>query len=663
MNLMNSSHVCALGACIVAAFGLCSGSSSSRAAGGGPEEKLVFVEYGARQGISSGIYVANRDGSGLRRLTRGADEHPAWSPDGGRIAFDRYPRSVFVMPAGGGGLRRIGEGVNPVWSPDGTRIAFHCGNAICVVDLDGTGSTRIAPAFGGFAWSPDGTRIGYGVGYGDCRELILVDVASGSRTILPTTAKEPGRLAWSPDGAHIAFLSADDDKLYVANVSGGAVRQLALARVDYTNEGTPAWSADSKSILFTDKNDLYLIHVNGTTKARVTNTADAGSPSWSPDGRLIAYQRQRVPGVLEAGDDIWVIQPNGAGAAPVTRAFPDGLDYQTPNVTSGSVPAAAVQVSSPTLSLRPSRTLTTGQRILSIAADGARTAFNATDGFDSCIVGVWTPASGAVRHAGGDCGDAYGIGWLALAGYRVAWTYSEQTNTLHEDVLVTTRLGSGRQDDISADNDQDQYLGNLHGHGSLLVFNRWTEPKEGVVLRPQIWQIVGSRKASERLVVSRPDAIRVEDVDAGRIAVYTRDGRIVLLHADGQRIATFRVGRGAVDISLSGSQLSLRRGKTIEVYDVDRGKRVHVRTLRQLSAPLRLVGVQGKVAVYVAGIAIHLLRLADGRDVVLRLGNEAGPADAALEPEGLYYSYNEAYVPQPGRIGFVPRRRLLARLG
>jgi hypothetical protein len=568
------------------------------------------------------------------------------------------------MDAGGGGLRRIGEGHNPVWSPDGTRIAFDCGNAICVVGVDGTGSTRIAPAFGGFAWSPDGTRIGYGVGYGDRRGLNIVEVASGSRTILPTPAEAPGRLAWSPDGAHIAFLSGEiDDKLYVANVGGGAVRQLALARVDYTNEGTPAWSPDSQSILFTDNDDLYLIHVDGTAKTRLTNTADAGSPSWSPDGRLIAYQRQRGSALFEAGDDIWVIQPDGAGAAPVTRAFPDGLDYQAPKVTSGSVPVAAVQVSFPLLSFRPSRMLATREGIVSIAADGARTAFNANDGLSSCIVGVWNPASGAARYAGGDCGDAEGIGWLARVGDRVAWTYSEQTNTLHESVLVTTRLGSGRQDAISADNDQDQDLGNLHGHGSLLVFNRWTEPKEGVVLRPQLWQIVGTQKASERLIVSRPDAMRVEDVDAGRIAVYTRAGRIVLLRADGQRIATFRVGRGAADISLSGSQLALRRGKTIEVYDVDRGKRVRMRTLRQLSSPPRLAGVQGKVAVYVAGIAIHLLRLADGRDVVLRLGNEAGPADAALEPEGLYYSYNEAYSGRPGRIGFVPLQRLLARLG
>jgi hypothetical protein len=47
---------------------------------------------------------------------------------------------------------------------------------------------------------------------------------------------------------------------------------------------------------------------------------------------------------------------------------------------------------------------------------------------------------------------------------------------------------------------------------------------------------------------------------------------------------------------------------------------------------------------------------------VLRLPNEAGPADAALVPQGLYYSYNQAYSARPGRIGFIPIEKLLAHL-
>ena len=42
-----------------------------------------------RDGYDAEIYVMNADGSGQVRLTHntGFDEHPAWSPDGSKIAF------------------------------------------------------------------------------------------------------------------------------------------------------------------------------------------------------------------------------------------------------------------------------------------------------------------------------------------------------------------------------------------------------------------------------------------------------------------------------------------------------------------------------------------------------------------------------------------------
>jgi len=263
---------------------------------------------------------------------------------------------------------------------------------------------------------------------------------------------------------------------------------------------------------------------------------------------------------------------------------------------------------------------------------------------------------------GDDCGDAQEIDQLALAGGRVAWTYTEYTMSIHTSELVTTTLRSRRQKDISADNDRNDYLGNLGGHGELLVFNRWKELRSGRVFRFQLWRITGHDAASARLIRSGPDAMKVATVDGRRVVIYTRDGRIVILQASAARLTDFRVGRGASEFFLSGSELGLRRGRTIEIYDVTRGKRVGSRVLHRPSNPLRLAGLRGSIAVYMAGIAIHVLRLSDGRDVVLRLPNEAGPADAALVPQGLYYSYNQAYSARPGRIGFIPIEKLLAHL-
>ncbi|MGB9723151.1 MAG: TolB family protein, partial [Chloroflexia bacterium] len=72
------------------------------------------------------IYVMNADGSGVTRLTNhpAGDKHPAWSPDGKKIAFQSERSGgtdIYVMNADGSGVTRLtnhpaydGE---PSWSP------------------------------------------------------------------------------------------------------------------------------------------------------------------------------------------------------------------------------------------------------------------------------------------------------------------------------------------------------------------------------------------------------------------------------------------------------------------------------------------------------------------------------------------------------------------
>ena len=95
-------------------------------------------------GGHSEIHVMNADGSGRRRLARNPrgnetsfgcanpapTPRPAWSPDGRKIAFERFrgygsPR-IYLVDADGGGRRRLTAkyDTGPSWSPDGRRIAF-----------------------------------------------------------------------------------------------------------------------------------------------------------------------------------------------------------------------------------------------------------------------------------------------------------------------------------------------------------------------------------------------------------------------------------------------------------------------------------------------------------------------------------------------------------
>jgi hypothetical protein len=71
-----------------------------------------------------------------------------------------------------------------------------------------------------------------------------------------------------------------------------------------------------------------------------------------------------------------------------------------------------------------------------------------------------------------------------------------------------------------------------------------------------------------------------------------------------------------------------------------------------------LLDVQDGLAVYVTGGAIHLLRLADGRDRALALPRSAPPLDARLDSTGLVVSWTRMDDRRPGRVTFVPLRAI-----
>jgi Tol biopolymer transport system component len=87
--------------------------------------KLVFtnnpdLEHGDRYEAPWEIWVMNRDGSGLTKLSAGNDRVPAWSPDGTKIAFLRRGE-VYVMNADGSQQTRVTYGWDEVyefaWAP------------------------------------------------------------------------------------------------------------------------------------------------------------------------------------------------------------------------------------------------------------------------------------------------------------------------------------------------------------------------------------------------------------------------------------------------------------------------------------------------------------------------------------------------------------------
>jgi dipeptidyl aminopeptidase/acylaminoacyl peptidase len=231
------------------------------------------------------IYAIDADGENLRQLTRSdsTDAHPRWSPDGKSFLFVSGrggSAQVWVMPIDGGEPRevtKVSTGVSdPEWSPDGTRIAFvsrvfpehGADDAANAAEQKSRQQSRVQAHMTDHLlyrhWSAyqEGTRnhvLVLTVDTGD-----VVDVTPGD---FESPAFELGGrgFVWSPDGKEICFVSN---------------REPPDAR---------AWTTNK---------DLWVVPSEGGELVHVTqhNRAYDGQPSYSPDGRYIAYLRQDVPG-------------------------------------------------------------------------------------------------------------------------------------------------------------------------------------------------------------------------------------------------------------------------------------------------------------------------------------------------------------------------------
>ncbi len=277
------------------------------------------------------------DGTGNRQLTRGPKNAtaPAWSPDGGIIAFlaargeeADAKTQVHFLHTDGGEAWQVTEHDESVrsfsFAPDGSALLFtardplpeeeeerrreegdaevvdalHRMTHLWLHDLDTSETRRLTE--GDFTvrnpdWSPDSTRVAFETRPNPTAndswlsDVWVVDVESGERRLLHENGGSDTSPRWSPDGRTIAFASnatassnTRHDKLYLADLGGGPTRVL-LEDVD-RQFTAPIWSANGRHVFWPtgEGTSTGLFRVSIESGAAITASAPGGRNSaWS----------------------------------------------------------------------------------------------------------------------------------------------------------------------------------------------------------------------------------------------------------------------------------------------------------------------------------------------------------------------------------------------
>jgi len=224
-------------------------------------QALVFAaEVGTGK---ADIYRMNVDGSGRDRLTDhdAIDSAPAVSPDGTRIAFesDRDGNfEIYVMDVSGRNVVRLtndpAADTAPAWSPDGRRIVFtsdrdnRASADVYVMNADGSGIERLTDDLANWApqFAPDGRRLAVQVG----RDVVLIDLADGSRRRLTADPQNGMNPTWSSDGQRLAFVSTRNRRAEIFTMNADGSDQQVLVTMATGSVIDPRWSPDGTHVAF-----------------------------------------------------------------------------------------------------------------------------------------------------------------------------------------------------------------------------------------------------------------------------------------------------------------------------------------------------------------------------------------------------------------------------
>ncbi|MGZ3769276.1 MAG: translocation protein TolB [Bdellovibrio sp.] len=263
---------------------------------------------------------------------------------------EKNTKEIFAMDWDGANIDQITSlktiSISPAWSPDGKKIAYtsyvkKVGSKFRNADLllfDLVTRKRSIISFrpginSGAAFTPDSRSIFLTISQGSSPDIYKIGLdgkeeakvthgPNGAMNVEPAVSSD-GKLAFSSD-------RAGRPMIYSANKDGSNVKRLTFAGVF---NSSPSWSPDGKKIAFAgqseDHFDIFVMNADGSDMIRLTSAkrpngkwASNEDPSFSPDGRFVIYTSNRTE-----NNQIFISTVDGAEERQITK---DNHNYYKP---------------------------------------------------------------------------------------------------------------------------------------------------------------------------------------------------------------------------------------------------------------------------------------------------------------------------------------------
>lgn len=236
------------------------------------DSRIVYVsESGPPQQRVKRLAIMDQDGENHKYLTDG--RHlvltPRFSPSEQTITYMSYeggPPRVYLYDLDTGRHERLG---------------------------DFPGMT-FAPRF-----SPDGSKIIMSQAVNGNSDIYTMDLRSKKKTRITTNSGIDTAPSFAPDGQRIVFESdrGGSQQLYVMSANGGSAQRITFGKGRYAN---PVWSPRGDLIAFTrmyqGKFYIGVIRPDGSGERLISEAYHVEGPTWSPNGRVLAYFKERAVG-------------------------------------------------------------------------------------------------------------------------------------------------------------------------------------------------------------------------------------------------------------------------------------------------------------------------------------------------------------------------------